>query len=284
MDNNSIQTVVVCGAGTMGSGIAETSARAGFRTILYDPAREALTRSAQTTARNLQQLVEKEKITAEEKDKALGLLQYTHEISQCMGDLIIEAIIEKTDVKQDLFRQLAALNRPDTILASNTSSLSVSTIAEGIPHPERVCGLHFFNPAQVMKLVEVVAAEQTTSEVLEQATKVVVAMGKTAVRCKDAPGFIVNRVARHYYLEPLRLADSVKMDMERMDEVMENAGFRMGPFRLMDLIGNDVNLAVTRSLYEACGRPERFRPSPIQEDKVQKGELGRKTGKGYYNY
>lgn len=284
MGNNTILTVVVCGAGTMGSGIAETSARAGFRTILYDPVREALTRSAQATARNLQQLVEKEKIRAEEKDKVLGLLQYTHEIGQCVGDLIIEAIIEKTEVKQELFRQLAALNRADTILASNTSSLSISTIAEGIPHPERVCGLHFFNPAQVMKLVEVVAAEQTAGEVLEQATRAVVAMGKTAVRCKDAPGFIVNRVARHYYLEPLRLAADAKMDMETMDEVLENAGFRMGPFKLMDLIGNDVNLAVTRSLYEACGRPERFRPSPIQEDKVQKGELGRKTGKGYYNY
>jgi 3-hydroxybutyryl-CoA dehydrogenase len=201
-----------------------------------------------------------------------------------VGDLIIEAIIEKTDVKQELFRQLAALNSENTILASNTSSLSISTIAEGIPHPERVCGLHFFNPAQVMKLVEVVAAEQTAGEVLDQATRAVVAMGKTAVRCKDAPGFIVNRVARHYYLEPLRLAADAKMDMETMDEVLENAGFRMGPFKLMDLIGNDVNLAVTRSLYEACGRPERFRPSPIQEDKVQKGELGRKTGKGYYNY
>jgi len=284
MQQNSIQKIVVCGAGTMGSGIAETAARAGFETILYDPAAAALTRAKEAITRNLTQLVSKEKITAEEKTATLSRLQFHDQIEACKADLVIEAIIEKTDVKQALFAQLAALNGPQTILASNTSSLSLTEIAAKVDHKERVCGLHFFNPAQVMKLVEVVYTTWTSEAVLQAASAVVEQMGKTAVLCKDAPGFIVNRVARHFYLEPLRIAASGTMDYALLDQVMENAGFRMGPFKLMDLIGNDINLAVTKSLYEACGKPERFRPSPLQEEKVAKGSLGRKTGEGYYTY
>lgn len=274
----------MCGAGTMGSGIAETAARAGFDTILYDPVAAALERAKAGIARNLSQLVEKEKISAEEKGATLSRLQFHDHIEACKADLVIEAIVEKTDVKQDLFVQLAALNGPDTILASNTSSLSLTAIASAIPHPERICGLHFFNPAQVMKLVELVYTPWTSEAVLQIAGAVVEQMGKTAVLCKDAPGFIVNRVARHFYLEPLRIAAMGTMDYAVIDLVMENAGFKMGPFKLMDLIGNDINLAVTKSLYEACGKPERFRPSPLQEEKVAKGTLGRKTGEGYYTY
>ena len=284
MQHHSIQKIVVCGAGTMGSGIAETAARAGFETILYDPAAAALERAEAGIARNLSQLVEKEKISAEEKTATLSRLQFSDQIDACKADLVIEAIIEKTDVKQLLFAQLAALNGTDTILASNTSSLSLTAIAEKIDHPERICGLHFFNPAQVMKLVELVYTPWTSEAVLKTAGAVVEQMGKTFVLCKDAPGFIVNRVARHFYLEPLRIAALGTMDYALIDRVMENAGFRMGPFKLMDLIGNDINLAVTRSLYEACGKPERFRPSPLQEEKVAKGKLGRKTGEGYYTY
>lgn len=284
MQQNSIQKIVVCGAGTMGSGIAETAARAGFETILYDPAATALSRAKEAITRNLTQLVSKEKISAEEKTATLSRLQFHDQIVACKADLVIEAIIEKTDVKQALFAQLAALNGPQTILASNTSSLSLTEIAAKVDHKERVCGLHFFNPAQVMKLVEVVYTTWTSEAVLQAASAVVEQMGKTAVLCKDAPGFIVNRVARHFYLEPLRIAASGTMDYALLDQVMENAGFRMGPFKLMDLIGNDINLAVTKSLYEACGKPERFRPSPLQEEKVAKGSLGRKTGEGYYTY
>jgi 3-hydroxybutyryl-CoA dehydrogenase len=284
MQQNSIQRILVCGAGTMGSGIAETSARAGFETILYDPAAAALTRAKEAITSNLTQLVSKEKITAEEKTATLSRLQFSDQIEACKADLVIEAIIEKTDVKQALFAQLAALNGPHTILASNTSSLSLTEIAADVDHKERVCGLHFFNPAQVMKLVEVVYTPWTSETVLQAASEVVERMGKTAVVCKDAPGFIVNRVARHFYLEPLRIAARGTMDYALLDQVMENAGFRMGPFKLMDLIGNDINLAVTKSLYEACGKPERFRPSPLQEEKVAKGTLGRKTGEGYYTY
>jgi 3-hydroxybutyryl-CoA dehydrogenase len=284
MQQNSIQKIVVCGAGTMGSGIAETAARAGFETILYDPAATALSRAKEAITRNLTQLVSKEKISAEEKTATLSRLQFHDQIVACKADLVIEAIIEKTDVKQALFAQLAALNGPQTILASNTSSLSLTEIAAKVDNKERVCGLHFFNPAQVMKLVEVVYTTWTSEAVLQAASAVVEQMGKTAVLCKDAPGFIVNRVARHFYLEPLRIAASGTMDYALLDQVMENAGFRMGPFKLMDLIGNDINLAVTKSLYEACGKPERFRPSPLQEEKVAKGSLGRKTGEGYYTY
>lgn len=268
----------------MGSGIAETAARAGFETILFDPAGAALTRAKEAITRNLAQLADKEKISAEEKTATLSRLQFHDQIAACKADLVIEAIIEKTEVKQALFAQLAALNEPHTILASNTSSLSLTEIAKKIDHRERICGLHFFNPAQVMKLVEVVYTPWTSEAVLQAASAVVEQMGKTAVICKDAPGFIVNRVARHYYLEPLRIAARGTMDFALLDQVMENAGFRMGPFKLMDLIGNDINLAVTKSLYDACGKPERFRPSPLQEDKVAKGSLGRKTGEGYYTY
>jgi 3-hydroxybutyryl-CoA dehydrogenase len=284
MQQNSIQRILVCGAGTMGSGIAETSARAGFETILYDPAAAALTRAKEAITSNLTQLLSKEKITAEEKTATLSRLQFSDQIEACKADLVIEAIVEKTDVKQALFAQLAALNGPHTILASNTSSLSLTEIAADVDHKERVCGLHFFNPAQVMKLVEVVYTPWTSETVLQAASEVVERMGKTAVVCKDAPGFIVNRVARHFYLEPLRIAARGTMDYALLDQVMENAGFRMGPFKLMDLIGNDINLAVTKSLYEACGKPERFRPSPLQEEKVANGTLGRKTGEGYYTY
>jgi 3-hydroxybutyryl-CoA dehydrogenase len=284
MDPASIHTLLVCGAGTMGSGIAETAAKAGYRTMLYDPADTALQKASATIERSLAMLVEKEKMTREQKTKALSLLTFTTNISDCRGDLVIEAIVEDLEIKRGLFRRLADAQTEGTILASNTSSLSITDIAAAVPHPERVCGLHFFNPAPVMKLVEVVETPWSGPAVIRAVQAWVKTLGKTAVVCRDSPGFIVNRVARHYYLEALALLGEGVADVETIDRVMENAGFRMGPFRLMDLIGNDINLAVTESLYEACGRPERFRPSPIQQEKVAHGELGRKTGKGYYTY
>ena len=176
------------------------------------------------------------------------------------------------------------MNSPHTILATNTSSLSVAAIAENIPGPERFCGMHFFNPAQLMKLVELVYGPSTSVETIQRLQELAVSMGKTPVVCKDSPGFIVNRVARHYYLEALQMLEEGICNIEQADRVLENAGFKMGPFRLMDLIGNDINFTVTSSLYEACGKPIRFRPSAIQEQKILMGELGRKTGKGYYSY
>ena len=277
-------TIIVCGAGTMGCGIAENAARAGYQALLYDLSEDALSKAKQTITGNLERQAEKQKISGDELRDTLSRLAFTGEISQCSGDIVIEAIIENLSSKADLYRQMAEVNGPDVIFASNTSSLSISSIADQLPHPQRVCGMHFFNPAQVMKLVEVVTGIQTAPWVIEKVAALARSMGKVPVICKDSPGFIVNRVARHYYLESLQLLEEGVGTVEQVDALLEGTGFKMGPFRLMDLIGNDINYAVTQSLYEACGRPVRFRPSVIQEEKVEHQELGRKTGKGYYTY
>jgi 3-hydroxybutyryl-CoA dehydrogenase len=279
-----INSVIVCGAGTMGSGIAQVCAQRDFHTILYDLDPITLDRAKGNISASLHALEARGKLSQGDRERILGSILFTDELYDCIGDLIIEAVVEKPDVKIALFNQLAEINHSDTIFTTNTSSLSVSDIAAGVQHSERVCGLHFFNPAPQMKLVEVVKTDRTKSEVIEQVSDFALALGKTPVICKDSPGFIVNRVARHFYLESLRLVEQGICSVEGADRLLESAGFRMGPFRLMDLIGNDINHSVTRSLYEACGRPERFKPSPIQEEKVQKGELGRKSGKGFYEY
>jgi 3-hydroxybutyryl-CoA dehydrogenase len=279
-----IHTICICGAGTMGSGIAQVAAQSGFQTILYDVNGDMVMKAAQKMQQDLDMLEAKNKITEAQKHETLGRLQYTSSLNDCIADIIIEAIVEKIDVKINLFNQLADLNNSATILATNTSSLSVSAIAEKTEHPNRVAGMHFFNPAPVMKLVEVVQAAQTDAEVVEAVYELAKQMNKTPVLCKDAPGFIVNHVARPYYIEALKLVEMGITDFETVDRLMEASGFKMGPFKLMDLIGNDVNYAVSCSVYEAMNKPERLKPSPIQKERVDKGELGRKTGKGYYNY
>ena len=275
-------TICICGAGTMGSGIAQVSAAAGFRTLLFDVSESAVQHAAQKLKSDLARLVEKEKITQQKAGEILGNLVFLSDLQQCRADLVIEAIIEKLDVKISLFQQLAAINSGKTIFASNTSSLSITQIAAGVPHPERVAGLHFFNPAPLMKLVEVVRGEKTADEIMAQLVTFTKAVGKVPVVCKDSPGFIVNRVARPYYLESLRLAEEGYASFEAIDRLLEGVGFKMGPFKLMDLIGNDVNYAVSCSVYEQLGQPERLKPSFLQKEKVEKGELGKKTGKGYY--
>jgi 3-hydroxybutyryl-CoA dehydrogenase len=234
--------------------------------------------------KNLQTLVEKQKIGSEKKEEILQQIHFTSVIKECIADVVIEAIIEKPEAKISLFNQLAVLNTADTIFASNTSSLSLSAIAREINAPQRVAGLHFFNPAPVMKLVEVVKAEQSSEEVIGKLVELTRSLGKEPVVCRDAPGFIVNRVARPYYIESLRLAEEGLADFETIDRLLESRGFKMGPFKLMDLIGNDINYAVSCSIYEQLNRPERLKPSSIQKEKVEKGELGKKTGKGYYSY
>jgi 3-hydroxybutyryl-CoA dehydrogenase len=179
---------------------------------------------------------------------------------------------------------LDKVNGPSTIFASNTSSLSIKNIADQTAFPERIIGMHFFNPANRMKLVEIVKTDHLGDESIQQIRGLAVQMGKTPVVCADAPGFIVNHVARPFYLEALRLAENEIADMSTIDQLVEAAGFRMGPFHLMDLIGNDINYTVSCSLYEAMGRPARLKPSPLQELKVKRGELGRKTGKGFFEY
>lgn len=269
----------------MGSGIAQVAAMGGYRTFLYDVDAAMLQKGRAGIEKSLQALTEKKKISPDQQQGILERISYVQDLRDSgVADLVIEAIVERPEIKLDLFRRLADLHPADTILASNTSSLSLTRLAEAIPHPERFAGMHFFNPAPLMKLVEVVNTPYTQERTTRLLTETARQMGKTPVVCKDAPGFIVNHVARPYYLEALRLVEEGWADMETIDTVMESTGFRMGPFRLMDLIGNDINYAVSCSVYEAMGRPERLKPSPVQEQKVREGELGRKTGKGYYRY
>jgi 3-hydroxybutyryl-CoA dehydrogenase len=282
--SRSINSICVIGAGTMGSGIALASAQSGFYTLLFDINAAVLEKAKTAVHKNLQYLVDKQKISAAEKETVYGRIQFITDTNDCLADVIIEAIVENVEAKVAIFNQLAEVNHAETIFASNTSSLSVSEIQSRVVHPQRVVGMHFFNPANVMKLVEVVKGEQTTDEAAQTIYDLCLQMNKTPVMCKDAPGFIVNRVARHYYLEAMKLVENGIATIENVDEVMEATGFKMGPFRLMDLIGMDVNLAVSRSLYDACNKAERFEPSPIQIEKVEKGELGKKTGKGFYQY
>lgn len=279
-----VKTIAVCGAGTMGAGIAQVAAAAGFRTLLFDASPPALEKGFSMIRQNLQQGVNKGKITPAQMEAALQQLQPAGTADACVADVIIEAIVEQVPAKTALFNSLAKVNSPATVFATNTSSLSVSAIAAGIPHPERVAGMHFFNPAHLMQLVEVVRGSETSNETFNCLFNLAVAMGKTPVRVKDSPGFIVNRVARHYYLEAMQIASENVAELKTIDALLESSGFRMGPFALMDLIGNDVNYAVTSSLYDAFHHAPRFRPGQMQADKVAKGELGRKTGKGFYNY
>lgn len=279
-----IHTICICGAGTMGSGIAQTAAMAGYRTLLYDLNPEVLAKGHASITKALQTLEEKQKISSEQRDQTQHRLQPVNNIEEAKADLIIEAIIEKMEAKVDLFQKLVAINSKSTILATNTSSLSVTTLADQIPNPERVAGMHFFNPAPIMKLVEVVAAKQTSQSTLDALVEVAKQCGKTPVLCKDAPGFIVNHVARPYYLEALRLVETGHANIETVDTLMESIGFKMGPFKLMDLIGNDVNYAVSCSVYEAMDCPERLEPSKLQAEKVKQGALGKKVGRGYYDY
>jgi len=234
--------------------------------------------------KSLESLVEKGKLVSAEKNAIQRRLQFTDLLQDCIADIFIEAIAEKPELKIELFNELANMNKSNCVFATNTSSLSVNNIASQIKNPGRVIGMHFFNPAPVMKLVEVVNTnytnEQTTRIILELARQ----MGKIAVVCKDSPGFVVNRVARPYYIEALRLAEEHLSDFAQTDSLLEASGFKMGPFKLMDLIGNDINYAVSCSVYEQLKRPERLKPSAIQKEKVEKGELGRKSGKGYYPY
>ena len=276
--------ICICGAGTMGSGIAQIAAQSGYHTILFEVNSEVLSKAMVGIEKNLSVLVEKGKISEEEKTKTIGRIRFTNDIKNCKAGIFIEAIIEKLEAKVELFSQLAIINGGDCIFATNTSSLSVTKIAEKIQNPGRMISMHFFNPATIMKLVEVVATNYTNENTTRIICELAKQMGKTPVTCKDSPGFIVNRVARPYYIEALRMAEEGASDFSQIDTLMEATGFKMGPFRLMDLIGNDVNYAVSCSVYEQLGKPERLKPSFIQKEKVEKAELGRKTKKGYFDY
>jgi len=283
-DIENIKTICVCGAGTMGSGIAQVVAQAGFTTIQFDVNPIILEKSNSSITASLQKLAEKNKISEEEKNETLQRLSFTNKIDGCKADVIIEAIIENKKEKIDLINKLASINSSETIFATNTSSISVNEIANATNISSRIIGMHFFNPAPLMKLVEVVRTQQNDEAVVNTIVALAKKFGKTPVVCKDSPGFIVNRVARPYYLEALKLVEKNLADIETIDAIMETTGFKMGPFKLMDLIGIDINYSVSNIVWESLDKPERLKPSLLQKEKVQQGDLGKKTGKGFYKY
>ncbi len=278
-----IKKIGVIGAGSMGQGIAQVCAVAGYEVLFYDVDQKIIERGIQSITKNLDQAVAKGKISEEKKKDALHKLNPVS-FESLKADLIIEAVVEKLEVKQKIFSDLEKINSEDTIFASNTSSLSITKIALGLKYPNRFVGLHFFNPAHLMKLVEVIAGDQTDKNLIAPMIAFVQSLEKIPVSVKDSPGFIVNRVARHYYLESLKLLETRSADIGTIDALTRSAGFKLGPFELMDLIGNDINLEVSRLMYEAFDRVPRFKPNSIQEEQVRAGNLGKKTGKGYYEY
>jgi 3-hydroxybutyryl-CoA dehydrogenase len=283
----SVSRVGVLGAGTMGAGIAQIAALGGFETVLYDPDPEALEAGGIKIGEDLAKGDSRGRWTEEESEAALERLDPNatelEELADC--DLVIEAAPERLELKRGVFTQLAEILGPEAVLATNTSSLRVSDIAQGVPHPERVVGMHFFNPPPLMKLVEVVAAERSSEAALAAATEVGEQMGRTPIRAKDSPGFVANRLARPFTLESLRMLGDEVADAEKIDRIIRlGGGFRMGPFELLDLIGLDVNLEIARSFFAQGGEVERWRPSPIQEKLVAEGRLGRKSGRGYHLY
>lgn len=268
----------------MGAGIAQVCAQAGYQVIMYDISSEMLLKAEKSIQSGFQFLASKGKISAEESELAIARVHYSNELSNLRADLIIEAILEKLEIKHQFFIDVAKVNSATTILASNTSSIPITQIASKIPNPERFLGIHFFNPAPVMKLVEIIKGESTSNEVSNFCFDLISSMGKVCVMAKDAPGFIVNRVARHYYVEGLKLLEENVASHEDIDALMENFGFKMGPFRLMDLIGVDTNLSVTKSMYQLFHYDSKFRPNRIQQQKVDAGKFGRKTKEGFYKY
>jgi 3-hydroxybutyryl-CoA dehydrogenase len=282
----SVERIGVVGAGTMGAGIAQIAALGGYETRLHDPLPAALQSGLERLRASLAKGALKglwSERDAEAAGDRVGAAAHLADLEEC--ELVVEAAPESLDLKRRLFSDLAKTCGPKAILASNTSSLPIAAIAAKTPRPGRVVGMHFFNPPALMRLVEVVATAESSEDALAATTEVGVRMGRTPIRAKDSPGFIANRLARPFTLESLRmLADGVA-DAETIDRVCRlGGGFRMGPFELIDLIGLDVNLSVARSFYSQGGEPERWRPSPLQEELVAQGRLGRKSGCGFYDY
>jgi 3-hydroxybutyryl-CoA dehydrogenase len=281
---DSIKNIAVIGAGIMGQGIAQVCAVAGYPVMLYDIQAD-LTRTAIGAIRkNLEIAVSKNKLLGTEKDEALARIQAVGDFRQLQVDLVIEAVIEKLEVKQKIFSELEKINALDCVLVSNTSSFPITHLASVLKHKERFAGLHFFNPAPVMKLVEIIKGAATSVSTIKLLSTFVESVSKTSVIATDSPGFIVNRVARLFYTESLRIVEDGVTDFKTVDSLIRSSGFKMGPFQLMDLIGIDTNFAVTTAMYDAFYQDPKFRPSRMQQQKVDAGHHGRKSGKGFYEY
>ena len=278
--------VAVIGSGTMGSGIAQVAATSGCEVKLFDLNQEALAKSKNALENTLSKLVGKTKIDANEKHRILNNIAYVHTMGELShSDLVIEAIVENIEIKRKLFSDIENYVSPETIIASNTSSLSIASIAASCQKPERVIGIHFFNPAPLMQLVEVIPAIQTSEEVVIKTVQIISDWKKIVALAKDTPGFIVNRVARPFYSESLRIYEEGIADFATIDWSLKTiGGFRMGPFELMDFIGNDVNYTVTETVFTSFYFDPKFKPSFTQKRLVEAGFLGRKSGRGFYNY
>jgi 3-hydroxybutyryl-CoA dehydrogenase len=278
--------VAVIGSGTMGSGIAQVAATAGCLVKIYDTNRDALSRSRSALEKMLSMLVEKGKIDDSEKQRISNNISHVNALEDLFdSDLIIEAIVENLEIKRKLFAELETVVSENTILASNTSSLSIASIAASVKKSDRVIGIHFFNPAPLMQLVEVIPAIQTGDEILQKTVAIISDWKKVVAVAKDTPGFIVNRVARPFYGEALRIYEEGKADFATIDWAMKTfGGFRMGPFELMDFIGHDVNYTVTETVFTSFYFDPRYKPSFTQKRLTEAGFLGKKTGRGFYNY
>lgn len=281
-----MKIIGIIGAGSMGSGIAEVAATNGHEVRLFDNAIGALDKFEKGIEKSLSNQLQKGKITEERKQEIHAKLHFVKDMNALADcDLIIEAIVEDIQIKKQVFKTLDNITKPSCILASNTSSLSIASIASACEHPERVLGIHFFNPATLMPLVEIIPGIATDNQLLTDARNIINSWNKVTVLAKDTPGFIVNRIARPYYGEAIRIYEEGIADMRQIDMVMKTlGGFRMGPFELMDFIGNDINYTVTETIFREFWFDARYKPSFTQKRLVESGRLGRKTGRGYYDY
>lgn len=280
---NSISTIAIAGAGTMGQGIAATCAISGFSVKLYDVKEDLLDSARLSIRQQLQRWGEKKKLSRQEQEVIFNRIEASTGKGILKGDLIVEAVVEDLEVKRSLLQTVEAEN-DNCILVSNTSALSITALGSALKAPQRFAGLHFFNPATHMKLVEIVKGPRTDDHTMDTLKSFVRTLEKTPVSVNDSPGFIVNRVARQFYVESLQILEEGICDFPEIDRLMKSTGFKMGPFELMDLIGIDINYSVTESLFQAFQYEPRFRPSRIQKRKIEEGNLGRKSGRGFYEY